>query len=218
MPADQQKVIDDVAKKLKLSPDQVYMSCRNNFVKKSANGGSTTTAAAGRHLLQTAGGAPATVCRPRVTITISVPIGADNTSLTQNAIKAADAMDDIMGTTSCYVPTASENTYGTLVKFETTSIQVRAPCFSGWPPVLLGWVGGSGGLVREGSGSGLHGRMQGGQGGRPASQPAPCLCEKPPTHPITHAPQPIPTAPCQPLPNRRSTARTCWRPLRPATT
>ncbi|KXZ48855.1 hypothetical protein GPECTOR_25g440 [Gonium pectorale] len=124
-PADVQAVLDQVARKYGISADSMSASCQYNYLKPTSTG---STATSGRRRLTTTGNA--TVCRPRVTISIAmpldIPVDGNGTAALVAATDAANAMYKALGGDACYVPTGSENTVGTLVTFRT--YEPKATC------------------------------------------------------------------------------------------
>eukprot|EP00198_Chlamydomonas_reinhardtii_P002073 XP_001691409.1 predicted protein [Chlamydomonas reinhardtii] len=124
--ADVQAVINKIAAKYGVSPDSIAASCQYDYKKPDAV--TTVTAAhrrrRGRSLQQTTVTTPA-VCYPRISITVSMPLGVpmdgNVTKALAAATTAADAVYDAVGTDACYVPTGAESRVGTVVAFTTTN-------------------------------------------------------------------------------------------------
>ncbi|GFR50676.1 hypothetical protein Agub_g12928 [Astrephomene gubernaculifera] len=125
-PTDVQNVLNQVASKYGISVDELSGSCQYNYVKPGSVSNVTTSGRRrrGRSLQQTSANT-STVCYPRITITISLPLNTPMTGNASDAVaaatNAANAVYNALGSDACYVPTGSESTVGTLVTFSTSN-------------------------------------------------------------------------------------------------
>ncbi|PNH03010.1 hypothetical protein TSOC_010972 [Tetrabaena socialis] len=118
-PSDVQAVLNTIAKQRGVSPDTLSASCEYNYRRPNTTAQLTTV----RHhrSLQQAG----VVCRPRITIAVTMPLGGVkvvNGSDGTVAAAASQAANDVfaaVGGDACYVPTGAESTVGTTVSFAT---------------------------------------------------------------------------------------------------
>ncbi|GIL89936.1 hypothetical protein Vretimale_17931 [Volvox reticuliferus] len=122
-PTDVQSVLNMVASKYGVSPDLLSASCQYNYVKPSSV--STSSARRRRGLLQTTTANGTNVCKPRISLTITLPLDAplngDMSGALAAATTAANAVYTALGNDACYVPTGAESAIGTLVTFTTSN-------------------------------------------------------------------------------------------------
>ncbi len=123
-----QDVLNKVAGQYGVSADALAATCEYNY-QKPTNPATAATATTGRrHMLQATTGS--SVCRPRVTLSISMPLQTAVTGNYSDALRAANAASDAIyaavGDQACYVPTGDEAVIGTTVTFETGN--ERATC------------------------------------------------------------------------------------------
>jgi hypothetical protein len=129
-PADVQAVLNSIATKYGVAPDSLSASCSLNYQKP--NGGSSSSSGlspSGRRRSLQQSGASST-CFPRITLSVSLPLGGplsgNMTSALAAASVAADAVFAAVGGSACYVPTGSDARVGTVVTFQTSD--PRATC------------------------------------------------------------------------------------------
>lgn len=112
-------MLNKVAWQYGVSADALAATCEYNYQKPTNP--ATTTTTGRRHMLQTS----TSVCRPRVTLSISMPLQTAMTGNYSDALRAANAASDAIyaavGDQACYVPMGDEAVIGTMVTFETNN-------------------------------------------------------------------------------------------------